>query len=100
MQRGEVWRADIPFTPGHAQAGVRPAVIVQDDPFLATLPTVLIVPFTGSRTALRFPGTVLVQPDGQNGLTAPSVALVFQPRARSKRFRAARLVAFLPQNLS
>ena len=43
MQRGEVWQADIPFTPGHAQAGVRPAVIVQDDPFTATLPTVLIV---------------------------------------------------------
>jgi len=81
MQRGEIWKVDIPFTPGHGQAGERPAVIVQDDPFIATLPTVLIVPFTGSRSATRFPGTVLVHPDGQNGLTVPSVALVFQMRA-------------------
>ena len=43
------------------------------------------MPFTGSRRATRFPGTVLVQPDGQNGLTVPSVALVFQLRALDKR---------------
>jgi mRNA interferase MazF len=91
MQRGEVWQVDIPFTPGHAQAGVRPAVIVQDDSFLATLPTVLIVPFTGSQRATRFPGTVLVQPDGQNGLSVPSVVLVFQMRVLDQRFCLQRL---------
>jgi mRNA interferase MazF len=85
MQRGEVWKVTIPFTPGHAQAGERPAVIVQDDRFIVTLPTVLIVPFTGSQSAMRFAGTVLVQPDGQNGLTVPSVALVFQMRALDQR---------------
>jgi mRNA interferase MazF len=85
MQRGEVWQTDIPFTPGHVQTGERPAVIVQDDPFITTLPTILIVPFTGSQRATRFPGTVLVRPDGQNGLTVPSVALVFQLRALDKR---------------
>jgi mRNA interferase MazF len=85
MQRGEVWKVDIPFAPGHAQAGERPAVIVQADPFIVTLPTVLIVPFTGSQRAMRFTGTVLVQPDGQNGLTAPSVALVFQMRVLDQR---------------
>src|SRR5580700_11417783 len=86
MRRGEVWQVDIPFTPGHAQAGERPAVIVQDDSFLTSLPTVLIVPFTGSKGPTRFPGTVLVQPDGQNGLTVSSVALVFQMRALDKRY--------------
>ena len=91
MRRGEVWRVDIPFTPGHAQAGVRPAVILQDDAFLATLPTVLIVPFTGSQGATRFPGTLLVQPDGQNGLSLPSVALVFQMRALDQRHCLQRL---------
>ena len=60
MQRGEVWQVDIPFALGHAQAGVRPAVIVQDDAFIATLPTILIVPFTSSQRATRFPGTVVV----------------------------------------
>jgi len=60
MQRGEVWKVDIPFTPGHAQAGERPAVIMQDAAFTLTLPTALFVPFTGSQSATRFPGTVLV----------------------------------------
>ena len=78
MKRSEVWRVHLPFVPGHTQAGIRPAVIVQEDQTAASLPTVLIVPFTGRQAATRFPGTVLVQPDSQNGLTVPSVALVFQ----------------------
>ncbi len=85
MQRGEVWQVDIPFAPGHAQAGERPAVIMQDAAFVARLPTVLIVPLTGSQSAIRFAGTVLVQPDRQNGLTVPSVALVFQLRTLDQR---------------
>ena len=56
MKRGEVWKVDIPFAPGHAQAGQR-----------------------------RFPGTLLIQPDGQNGLTLPSMALVFQTRVLDQR---------------
>jgi mRNA interferase MazF len=78
MKRGEVWRVRLPSVPGHTQVGIRPAVIVQEDQATVRLPTVLIVPFTSAQTALRFPGTLAVQPDGQNGLTIPSVALVFQ----------------------
>lgn len=78
MKRGEIWRVRLPFGPGHTQAGERPAVVVQDDAFNASLPTVLIVPFTSAQAATRFAGTLLVQPDNQNGLTTPSVALVFQ----------------------
>ena len=44
----------------------------------------LIVPFTGTQATLRFPGTLAVQPNGQNGLTVPSVALVFQLTAIDK----------------
>jgi mRNA interferase MazF len=84
MQRGEVWRVRLPTLPGHTQAGERPAVLVQNQPFLSALPTVLVVPFTGRLAAQRFPGTLLVQPDGQNGLTVPSVALVFQLSAQDK----------------
>lgn len=85
MRRGEFWRVRIPFAPGHAQAGDRPALIVQNDPLIASLPTVLIVPFTSTQAAARFSGTLAVPPDDQNGLTMPSVALVFQMRALDKR---------------
>jgi mRNA interferase MazF len=85
MTRGEVWRVRIPLAPGHAQAGTRPALIVQNDSLIASLPTVLIIPFTSTSGAARFPGTIAVSPDGQNGLTVPSVALVFQLRALDKR---------------
>jgi mRNA interferase MazF len=85
MKKGEVWRVRLPFSPGHKQAGERPAVIIQEDSFGAPLPTVLLIPFTGTAAAARFPSTLLVQPDGQNGLTLPSVALVFQLTAQDKR---------------
>jgi mRNA interferase MazF len=85
MQKGEVWRVRLPVVPGHTQAGERPAVLVQNEPFLTSLPTVLVVPFTSKLAASRFGGTLVVQPDGQNGLTVPSVALVFQLSAQDKR---------------
>jgi mRNA interferase MazF len=74
-----------PFAPGHAQAGERPAIIVQADRYIASLPTVLIVPLTSTPGAARFDGTLVIQPDAQNGLSLTSVALVFQVRALDKR---------------
>jgi len=85
MKRGELWRIRLPIGPGHTQAGERPAVVVQDDAYIAKLPTVLVVPFTSTKAALRFPGTLAVQPDAANGLTLPSLALVFQLSAIDKR---------------
>ena len=85
MKRGEVWRVSLPSVPGHTQAGKRPAIIVQDDRYSTSLPTLLIVPFTGTLAAARFPGTLLVQPDNQNGLAVPSVALIFQLTALDRR---------------
>ncbi len=80
MKRGEVWRVRIPPAPGHAQSGERPAVILQELAFNNSLPTTLIVPLTSKLAASRFSGTLVIQPDQHNGLTAPSVALVFQIR--------------------
>ena len=85
MKKGEIWRVRIPFAPGHKQAGERPALLIQDDTFNSALPTTLIVPFTSTQAASRFAGTLAVQPDGQNDLTVPSVALVFQVTALDKR---------------
>lgn len=81
MKRGEIWRVLIPAAPGHAQMGQRPAIILQELMFNNSLPTTLIVPLTSKLAASRFDGTLVIQPDQQNGLTAPSVALVFQMRA-------------------
>lgn len=85
MRKGEVWQVRIPPAPGHAQTGERPAAILTEDVFIPALNTVFIVPFTSAQATLRFPGTLLVQPDGQNGLTVPSIALVFQLRTLDKR---------------
>ncbi len=60
-------------------------MIIQNDSLIGSLPTVLVVPLTSTQGAMRFDGTLLVQPDGQNGLTTASVALVFQLRAVDKR---------------
>ncbi len=100
MKRGEVWRVRIPFTSGHAQAGDRPALIVQNDSYLGSLPTVLIIPFTSAAGAGRFAGTISIQPDGANGLTLPSIALVFQLRAVDKRDCLQRLGVLDDQTLS
>jgi mRNA interferase MazF len=85
MKKGEVWKVSLPPAAGHTQTGERPAIIVQNDRTIATLPTVLIVPLTGTPGSSRFDGTLPIQPNAQNGLTIPSVALVFQMRALDKR---------------
>jgi mRNA interferase MazF len=100
MKKGEVWRVRLPPAAGHTQTGDRPAIIVQNDQHTANLPTVLVVPLTGAVAASRFSGTLLVQPDAQNGLTIPSVALVFQVRALDKQALIQRLGEVDPTVLS
>jgi mRNA-degrading endonuclease toxin of MazEF toxin-antitoxin module len=85
---GEVRWVEMPARGGRAQAGRRPAVIVQS---ATDLPTTLIVPLTSQLDALRFNGTVLVEADSQNGLRRASVALVFQLTAVDRRHVADRL---------
>jgi len=79
MDVGEVYLVQFPTGAGRAQAGRRPAVVVQSARSSARLPTLLLAPLTTQREALRFPGTVLLEPDGGNRLTHVSVALVCQP---------------------
>ena len=83
MNVGDLYWVELPARGGHAQAGRRPAIVVQAP---STLPTVLLVPLTSQLDALRFPGTVLVEASQQNGLRYNSVALVFQFTAVDKRY--------------
>ena len=78
MNHGDVFWVELPDRGGREQRGRRPAIIWQDTEAYAGLPTVLVVPLTSRLSASRFPGTLRVDPTVQNGLTVPSVALLFQ----------------------
>ncbi len=78
----------LPFSGGREQSGERPAIVIQDTLYGQSSPLVLIVLLTSQGAALRFPASVLIKPSPQNGLSAPSVAMVFQARALDRaRFR-------------
>jgi mRNA interferase MazF len=78
MNVGDVHWVEFPPRNGRVQAGRRPAIVAQVAAVTAQLPTILLIPLTTQLGAIRFPGTVLVDPDKENGLHRSSVALVFQ----------------------
>ncbi|MBI4601434.1 MAG: type II toxin-antitoxin system PemK/MazF family toxin [Planctomycetes bacterium] len=78
MSHGDVHWIDLPDRGGREQRGRRPAIVWQDTAAFPRLPTVLVIPFTSRLDALRFAATRRVEPTPMNGLTSPSVALVFQ----------------------
>lgn len=72
----------LPAAPGgREQAGARPAVVLQEEVYGQGSPLVLSSLLTSQLTALRFPASVRIEPSTENGLTLPSVAMVFQTRA-------------------
>lgn len=81
MQQGEVWVVSLPFSGGREQSGERPALILQDAAYGQSSPLVLIALLTSQLAATRFPATVRIDPNPDNGLSLPSVAMVFQARA-------------------
>jgi Growth inhibitor len=78
LKLGDVHWVDLPDRGGREQRGRRPAVIWQDTAAFSGLPTILVIPLSSQQGALRFSGTALIQPSSANGLSLPSVALVFQ----------------------
>ncbi len=80
---------------GREQSGRRPAVVAQDD--TPGLPTLLVAPLTSQLAALRFPHTLRVEPSPENGLSAPSVILLFQLQVVDKR-RVLRVVGELEEH--
>jgi len=81
MRAGDLFWADLPASAGREQSGRRPVLVLQDDGFGGTLPTVLIIPLTSTLAARRFPGSVFIPASKPNGLTLDSVILTFQIRA-------------------
>ena len=80
----EIYLAEIPKTNGREQFGFRPVLLVSQPISEISL----IIPFTSNILALRFPYTLKIEPSLKNGLSLPSVLLIFQLRAiDSKRLR-------------
>lgn len=77
------------------QSGRRPAIVVSGDS--PGLPTIVVVPLTSQLAALRFPHTLQVEPSPDNGLSVPSVVLLFQLQVVDKR-RVLRVVGELDQD--
>ena len=80
MNIGDIHWVELPSSSGSEQHGRRPAIIVQDESYAGRLPTVLVVPLSTTRRALRFAGTTLIKATADSKLRADSVALVFQVR--------------------
>jgi len=77
MEKGEIRIVKLPTSDGHEQYGTRPAIILADtDDSIA-----MVVPFTSNTQALKFPNTLEIEPNPQNGLDQKSIALIFQTRA-------------------
>lgn len=100
MTVGEVRWVELPVRGGHAQKGRRPAVVLQDQEASARIPTTLVIPLTSQLDALRFPGTVLVEANAENGLRRASVALVFQLTAIDRQYLRDRLGSVSQEVLS
>lgn len=82
MARGDILVVSLPATDGREQSGRRPAVAVQTD--IVGDPMLMIAPITSNLAASRFSFSVLVEPSVENGLTVPSVIMIFQMRAIDK----------------
>jgi len=82
MARGDVLLVSLPASDGREQSGRRPAVAVQTA--IAGEPMLMIAPITSNLAALRFAYVVRVEPSSQNGLTVPSIVMIFQMRAIDK----------------
>jgi mRNA-degrading endonuclease toxin of MazEF toxin-antitoxin module len=77
VNHGDIVWADLPDRGGREQRGRRPVIIWQDVAQFPT-PTLLVIPLTSQLNALTLPATLPIPPTVANGLTAQSVALVFQ----------------------
>lgn len=82
MARGDVLLVTLPDSDGREQSGRRPVVAVQTD--ITGEPMLMVAPVTSNLAALRFAFAVRIEPSPTNGLTVPSVIMIFQMRAIDK----------------
>ena len=98
MKRNDIVMVELPPPLGGAgreQSGRRPALVLQDE--TPDLPTIVVAPLTSQLAALRFPYTLRVEPSPDNGLSMPSVLLLFQLQVVDRR-RLLRVLGALESN--
>ena len=95
MARGDVLLITLPDSDRREQSGRRPVIAVQMD--MEGEPMLMVAPVTSNLAALRFNFSVRVEPAPENGLTIPSVIMVFQMRAIDKT-RIVRKIGQLSQD--
>ena len=77
IRRGDIWWADPP-EPRRSEPGLRPVLVVQDDPFnVSRNQTVIVAAITSNVTLADAPGNVLL-PARSAGLSRDSVVNVSQ----------------------
>jgi mRNA interferase MazF len=82
VARGDIFIVNLPNSEGREQSGRRPAVALQTD--VAGTPLLMVAPITSNLKALRFAYSVRIEPTKENGLSVPSVVMIFQMRAIDK----------------
>lgn len=81
MKQREIWFANLDPTQGSEQAGLRPIVIISGNMMNQNTGLCLACPL--STKIKRFPATIVISKNIQNGLTQDSEALIFQIRVLS-----------------
>ena len=84
---------------GPEQAGIRPAVILQDDSLGQVFATTIVIPLTTNLRRLSLPATLLLNA-GEGGLPRDSVALCHQVQVRGKARLTQRLGELTLERLS
>lgn len=81
-QQGDIYLCDFGTPPGHEQHGVRPAIVIANNPYHLTIPRMTIV--VALTTANRnLPHQIEIRPNKENGLRKTSYAMTEQPKAVS-----------------
>jgi mRNA interferase MazF len=82
MRQGEIWQAYLDPIVGSEQGGMRPVVVISGNAMNTYLNVVIICPLTTKIKSYK--GHVVLEPNGQNGLSQASEILNFHVKSISK----------------
>jgi len=82
MKQREIWYANFNPIMGSEQSGFRPIVIISGDLLNTYLKVVITCPLTSK--IKNYKGNVVLTPNKENGLKAPSEIMIFHIRSISK----------------